>query len=75
MRTLLLLVVLCFICSACSGGKNADSEKGSIEQLTEQVGKDAADGIKKPINKARKIDELAQERVDRMERAEDQETQ
>jgi hypothetical protein len=67
--------MLCFFCSACSGGKNADSEKSKTEQLAEQVGKAAADGIKKPINKARKIDELAQERVDRMERAEDQETQ
>ena len=75
MKTLVLLVLLCFTCSACSGGKNADSEKGEIEQFTEQAGKEAAESIKKPINKARKIDELAKERVDSMEKAEEQETQ
>jgi hypothetical protein len=71
MKKLLLIVMLCFICSACSGGKNADSEKSSIDQFTEQAGKDAAEGIKRPIDKTRKIDEMARERVDRMGTAED----
>jgi hypothetical protein len=75
MKKLLLAAILCFICGACSGGNNSDSEKGKIEQLTEQVGKEAAEGIKKPIDKARKIDDLAKERVGKMEQAEDQEKQ
>jgi hypothetical protein len=75
MKKLLLAAILCFICSACSTGNNSDAEKAKIEQFTEQVGKEAAEGIKKPINKARKIDELAKERVGKMEQAEDQEKQ
>ena len=75
MKRIILAAILCFICSACSGGNNSDAEKGKIEQFTEQVGKEAAEGIKKPINKARKIDELAKERVGKMEQAEDQERQ
>jgi len=75
MKKLLLAALLCFICCACSGGSDSDSEKGTIEQFTEQVGKEAAEGIKKPIDKARKIDEMAKERVEKMGQAEDQEKQ
>jgi hypothetical protein len=74
-QKLLFAAILCFICGACSGGNNSDSKKGTIEQFTEQVGKEAAEGIKKPIEKARKIDDLAKERVGKMEQAEDQEKQ
>ena len=72
MKKLLLIVLLSFLCSSCSAGNNADSEKGKIEQLTEQAGKEAAEGIKKPINKARKIDELAKQRVENLEQPENQ---
>jgi hypothetical protein len=75
MKKIILAAILCFICSACSAGNNSDAEKGKIEQFTEQVGKEAAEGIKKPIDKARKLDEMAKERVGRMEPAEDQEKQ
>ena len=75
MKKILLAAMLCFICCACLGGSNSDSEKNTIEEFTEQVGKEAAEGIKKPIDKARKIDEMAKERVEKMGQAEDQEKQ
>ena len=75
MKKLLLAAILCFICSACSAGNNSDAEKGNIEQFTERVGKEAAEGIKKPIDKAHKIDQMAKERVGNMEQVEDQEKQ
>ena len=75
MKKLLLAAILCFICSACPSGNNSEAEKGKIEQFTERVGKEAAEGIKKPIEKARIIDELAKERVGKIEQAEDQEKQ
>jgi hypothetical protein len=72
MKNVILGTLLCFLCCACSGGNRSDSEKGKIEKFTEQVGKGAAEGIKKPIDKARKIDEMAKERIKNLERQEAQ---
>jgi hypothetical protein len=72
MKHFILGALLCFLCCACSGGNHSDSEKGRIEKFRERVGKEAAEGIKKPIDKARKIDEMAKERVGNLEQAENQ---
>jgi hypothetical protein len=57
------LILLCFICSGCSGAKDGEQAKGSIEKFTEKAGQDAAEALKKPINKAKDIDKMAQERL------------
>jgi hypothetical protein len=72
MKKLLLpaLLLVCFIsciCSGCSRAKEAEPEKGSIDKFTEQTGR-AAEAIKKPINKAKDIDAMAQERLKNLEK-------
>ena len=60
----LLLAVLCFYAafalSACSSPD--DGEKGSIEQFTDEVARDATDAIHSPINKARGVQDIARQR-------------
>jgi hypothetical protein len=65
MKKLLLpaLLLLCFICGGCPQAKDEEQKKGSIEKFTEKTGQDAAEAIKKPINKAQDIDRMAQERL------------
>ncbi len=58
---LLLLFALLF--SACSK-KDAESEKGVIEEFTEETGKSAAESIKRPIDRARVLQEKSIEKVD-----------
>jgi hypothetical protein len=65
---LIPLCFLCFICSGCSRAKEAEPEKGSIDKFTEQTGREAAEAIKKPINKAKDIDKMAQERIKNLEK-------
>jgi hypothetical protein len=61
------LVLLCFICCGCSRVKDEEQKKGSIEKFTEKTGQDAAEAIKKPINKARDVDRMAQERLENLD--------
>ena len=73
MKKLLLPAVLlvCFlscICSGCSRAKDGDQEKSSIEKFTEKTGRDAAEALKQPVNKAKDIDKMAQERVKDLEK-------
>lgn len=65
MKKLLLpaLVLLCFICCGCSEARDEKQKKGSIDKFTEKTGQDAAEAIKKPINKAKDVDRMAQERL------------
>jgi hypothetical protein len=62
----LLLPALCFCAvltlSACSNPD--DGEKGSIEQFTDEVARDATDAIHSPLNKARGVQDIARQRND-----------
>ncbi len=73
MKNFVLAMLLCLFFCSCSGGNNPDPDKGSIEKLTEQAGKEAAEAIKKPIDKARNIDDLAQKRLRNLDQPADQE--
>ena len=66
-RLMLLLVMGCCLSVACSDHKDQDSEKGVIEQMTEKAGKKMADAIKTPVNKARDVKDLAEDRLKDME--------
>lgn len=56
-----LLSVLCFCAAlsltACTAPE--DEQKGSIEQFTDEVARDATDAIHKPLNKARGVQDIA----------------
>jgi len=55
---------------SCAQKQGEEKEKSGIEALTEQVGREAADGIKGPIEKARRVDALSRERVQDMDAVE-----
>ena len=60
----LLLPALCFFAAisltACSTPEN--EEKGSIEQFTDEVARDATDAIQRPLDKARNVQDIARQR-------------
>jgi hypothetical protein len=60
----LLIPALCFYAaltlSACSNPD--DGEKGSIEQFTDEVARDATDAIHSPLDKARGVQDIARQR-------------
>ena len=73
MKKILLpaLLFVCFlscICSGCSGAKQGEQEKGSIEKFSEKTGREAAEALKQPINKAKDVDKMAQERIKDLEK-------
>ena len=61
-----LIPALCFCASfslaACSApSETDDEEKGGIEQFTDEVARDATNTIKRPLNKARGVQDIARE--------------
>jgi len=64
------IIMLCFTVYSCSSGRDSEQEKGGIEQLTDQIGQEAVEGITTPIKKARAVDEMATQRVKNMENIE-----
>ena len=65
----LLLIALCLYAaltlSACSNAD--DGEKGSIEEFTDEVARDATDAIHSPLNKARGVQDIARQRNEELE--------
>ena len=63
-----LIVLLGFgsVFLACSEKKEAPSEKGAIEKMTEKTGKELADKLSAPIDKARKAAEQEENRANEM---------
>lgn len=70
MKRLLICLVIFSLLSgastfvACSGDKE---EKSAIEKMTEKAGKDMADKLTAPINKARSVKDQADQRGSEME--------
>lgn len=60
----LLVPVLCLysalILTACSPAD--DEGKGSIEQFTDEVARDATEAIQKPLDRARGVQDIARQR-------------
>jgi hypothetical protein len=61
-----LIPALCFCTAlgfaACSApGETDDGEKGGIEQFTDDVARDATNTIKRPLDKARGVEDIARE--------------
>jgi hypothetical protein len=57
----------------CTQQQGDEGEKSGIEALTEQAGREAAEEIKKPIGKARAVEDLAKQHVQEMDAAEESE--
>lgn len=55
----------------CTNKQGEEKEKSGIEAMTEQAGREAAEAIKGPINKARTVDDLSRERVQEMDAVKD----
>jgi len=68
-----VVVVLGIGSSACSRGEEVESEKGKIEQFTDQIADDAVQGIKAPINKARAVQDRANKRTQALDNPSDRE--
>ena len=59
-----LVLFLTFVFSACSK-QNSESGKSAIEEFTETTGREAAESIKRPLDKARAMQEKSTENVSR----------
>jgi|GEM_PF-2890610 hypothetical protein len=70
----LMIVLFCLAGGpGCTQKPGEREEKSGIEALTEQVGRDAANEIKRPIGKARAVEDLAKKHVREMDAAEETE--
>lgn len=65
---LLFVCLVSCICSGCSRAKDGEQEKSSIEKFTEKTGREAAEALKQPINKAKDVGKMAQEHVKDLEK-------
>lgn len=63
------LVLLCLGFSACSKKEEAQQEKGSIEKMTDETANAIVTRIRKPMNQARAVKEIQQDRVKAMDEA------
>jgi hypothetical protein len=61
--------IFCLTLSTCSKGKDAESEKGAIDKITERAAETATKKIKTPIDKARSVQEKEEERMKAMDEA------
>ena len=63
-KVLIWIVAALFISSpllfSCTKGNTDEAEKGAIDRMTEKVGKEMADRITDPIDKARNAKELTE---------------
>lgn len=68
----ILAVSLC-MCSglaACSKSSDEEPDKGAIKELTDKVAHEAANEIQKPINKAKRLQKMAEEKEEAAEEVE-----
>jgi hypothetical protein len=77
MHQIITSLMIALFCLAgglgCAQKPGEEEEKSGIEALTEQAGRDATEEIKKPIGKARAVEDLARQRVQEMDAAEESE--
>ena len=70
-RMLMLLVLMLLLYGAtffaCSNNTTADSEKGTIETMTDKAAKEAVDRIRTPIKKAHLAEKQQADRFSIME--------
>jgi len=64
MTTRCVRICVAVLCAAvwCGCGQSRDDDAGFVERTNRQMGKSAVDYVRKPLAKARKVDEAAQHR-------------
>lgn len=72
-KMLLCVVMVLLLCSAgflsCSKDKEAESEKGTIEKMTDKTAKEIVDKIQAPIKGARSVKDQQEKRSKEVEKA------
>ena len=70
-KILLCIVAALFMCSplllSCTKSEDAETEKGAIDRMTDKTGKEMADRITVPLEKARNAKEMVEENYRDME--------
>ena len=61
-----ILLLTSMVIFGCPDKKTAETEKGAIEKWTEETGKEAADQLQRPIDKAREAQDQMDSRSDDM---------
>jgi aspartate oxidase len=61
------LIILCMNCVACSKGEEGERKKGRIEEMAEETGHSIARSLKAPVNKARDVKDMEEERADEID--------
>ena len=54
---------------ACSNNKEAESEKGTIEKMTDKTAKEVVNRIRTPIDKAQSVKNQQEDRLSDMEKS------
>lgn len=72
-KSLLCIVMVLLLCSAaffaCSKDKDAASEKGAIEKMTDTTAKEIVDKTRAPIKGARSVKDQQEDRSREIEKA------
>ncbi len=63
MKMILASVILFFLLLSCSADDAKDEEKGGIEKATDRVAAEMVEKIKKPIDAARSVREVEEQRT------------
>ena len=63
----IVLFLFCATFFACSNNGDEESKKGRIEKMTDKVAKDIVDHIQTPIDKARSVKNIEEDRQNAVE--------
>jgi len=74
MKKILLTAVIVMLLGgaaliACSNNKEAESEKGTIEKMTDKTAKEIVNRIRTPIDKAQSVKNQQEDRLNDMEKS------
>jgi hypothetical protein len=61
---LIPLIILGINCAACSKVEEGERKKGKIEEMAEETGHSIARSLKAPVNKARDVKDMEEERAE-----------
>lgn len=64
---MLPLFILCMNCAACSKGEEGERKKSRIEKMGEETGHSIARSLKAPVNKARDVKDMEEERAEEID--------
>ena len=63
----IVMFLFCAVFFACSNKGDVESKKGKIEKMTDKVAKEIVDHIRTPIEKARSVKNMEEDRQNAIE--------